>query len=122
MTQDQKIIRAKVGLLELAKQRCASEPFDLGDDSQVRNELAAAAKVPGGDGADQAGHGPLQRCGSRAGQLVGAVQVASALHGFTDLQAFEDSQAGWPHRRAWRETLRHTANLDRATRRGLRPG
>src|SRR5438477_11159529 len=35
----------------------AREPFDLRDQSQVRNKLAAAAEVAGGDGADQAGHG-----------------------------------------------------------------
>ena len=56
----------------------AGEPFDFRDKSQVRNEFAAAAEVAGGDRADQAGHGTLQRFGSRAGQLVGAVQMASA--------------------------------------------
>jgi hypothetical protein len=68
----------------------ASEPFDLRDQSQGRNELATAAEVAGGDGANQAGHGTPQRFGSREGQLVGAVQVACAQRGFADLQAFED--------------------------------
>ena len=62
----------------------ASEPFDFRDHGQVRNELAAAAEVAGGDGADQAGHGTLQRFGSRAGQLVGAVQVPRAERVFAD--------------------------------------
>ena len=54
------------------------EPFDFRDKSQVPNELTAAAEVASGDRTDQAGHGTLQRFGSRAGQLVGAVQMASA--------------------------------------------
>src|SRR5437868_1355759 len=70
--------------------RWAGEPFDLRDQSQVRNELAAAAEVAGGDGADQAGHGTPQRFGSREGQLVGAVQVAGAQCGFPNFQPFED--------------------------------
>src|SRR5437762_11430338 len=53
--------------------RWAREPFDFRDQSQVRNELAAAAEVPGGNRADQAGQGALERFGSREGQLVGAV-------------------------------------------------
>ena len=70
--------------------RWAGEPFDLRDQSQVRNELAAAAEVAGGDGTDQAGHGAPQCFGSREGQLVGAVQVAGAQCGFTNFQAFEN--------------------------------
>ena len=60
------------------------EPFDFRDKSQVRNELTAAAEVASGDRADQAGHGTLQRFGSRAGQLVGAVQMASAACVFAE--------------------------------------
>jgi hypothetical protein len=69
---------------------CSSELFYLCDHSQVRNELAAAAEVAGGDRADEAGHGTLQRFCRRKGQLVGAVQVPRAQRGFADLQAFED--------------------------------
>src|SRR5207248_6402283 len=58
--------------------RWAGEPFDLRDQSQVRNDLAAAAEVASGDCADQAEHGTPQRFGSRKGPLVGPVQVAGA--------------------------------------------
>jgi hypothetical protein len=68
----------------------AGEPFDLRDQSQVRNELAAAAEVAGSNRADQAGHGTPQCFGSREGQFVGAMQVAGAQCGLADLQAFED--------------------------------
>src|SRR5262249_35583655 len=66
------------------------EPFDLRDQSQVRNELATAAEVACGGRTDNAGPRPLQRFGSRAGQLVGAMQMARSRRGFPDLQAFED--------------------------------
>ena len=44
----------------------------------------------GGNGADQARHGTLQCLGSRAGQLLGTMQVAHAQRGFADLQALEN--------------------------------
>ena len=58
--------------------------------ARFERELTAAAEVASGDRADQAGHGTLQRFGSRAGQLVGAVQMASAACVFANFKPVED--------------------------------